>query len=75
MSDEKLFPSQVKGRENGFKEEDLTPGGAGNMDGKPRRPVLNALKFLKLIQEGLVPVQLSLGLSSPRAVRVSMAAA
>ena len=58
---EKLLPLELQGRETGFKEEHFNPGGAGNMEDKPHGLVLNALKFLELIQEGLVAVPSSLG--------------
>ena len=61
MDGEKLLPSEVQGRVTRFKEEDLNPGGAGNMEGKYHGPALNTLKFPELIQEGPVPVQSSLG--------------
>lgn len=56
-----LFLSEVEGRENGFKKDDLNPGDAGNIEVKPRDPMLNALKLC--------------GTHSERSVRVSVGVA
>ena len=61
MGGEELLLSEFQGREKGFKEEDLNPCSARNTEHKPLGLVLSALKFLKLIQEGLIPAPSSLG--------------
>ena len=63
VAGEELITSEFQGRETRFKEEDLNPGDAWNIEDTSCGLMLRALKLPKLLQEGLVSAPLRFGAS------------